>query len=76
MAQVEARPRTARTIANLWRNAIAEGRRDPAYLHEVEGDWCEVSWSEAGRAVEELANGLLALGIRRGESFALLATYV
>ena len=72
MAQVEARPRTARTIANLWRNAIAEGREDPAYLQEVDGEWREVGWTEAARAVDELANGLLALGVRKGDAFALL----
>jgi long-chain acyl-CoA synthetase len=61
-----------KTIANLWRDAMAEGRRDPAYLHEVDGEWREVTWAEAATAVDELANGLLALGIERGEAFGLL----
>ena len=61
-----------RTIANLWRNSVAAGRRDPAYLHEVDGEWREVTWREAATAVDELANGLLALGIRKGDAFALL----
>jgi long-chain acyl-CoA synthetase len=52
---------------------MAEGRPDPAYLHEVDGEWREVTWGEAAEAVDELANGLLALGIEKGESFALLA---
>src|SRR6476646_2549667 len=52
---------------------MAEGRPDPAYLHEVDGEWQEVTWGEAARAVDELANGLLALGIAKGDSFALLA---
>jgi long-chain acyl-CoA synthetase len=63
----------ARTIANLWRDAVAAAHPDPAYLHEVDGDWVEVTWAEAERAVEELANGLLALGVKRGDAFALLA---
>jgi long-chain acyl-CoA synthetase len=63
----------ARTIANLWRDAVAAAHPDPAYLHEVDGEWVEVTWAEAGRAVDELANGLLALGVRKGDSFALLA---
>jgi long-chain acyl-CoA synthetase len=63
----------ARTIANLWRDAVAAAHPDPAYLHEVDGEWLEVTWAEAARAVDELANGLLALGISKGESFALLA---
>jgi long-chain acyl-CoA synthetase len=52
---------------------MAEGRPDPAYLHEVDGEWQEVTWGEAAEAVDELANGLLALGIAKGDSFALLA---
>jgi long-chain acyl-CoA synthetase len=35
--------------------------------------WSEVSWEEAGRTVDELANGLLALGIRKGNAFGILA---
>ncbi len=63
----------ARTIANLWRDAVAAGHADPAYLHEVDGEWQEVTWADAAEAVEEIANGLLALGIRKGDSFGLLA---
>ena len=62
-----------RTIANLWRDAVAADRSGAAYLHEVDGEWREVSWPEAAAAVGELANGLLALGIRKGDAFALLA---
>jgi long-chain acyl-CoA synthetase len=70
MVMAEAR---ARTIANLWRDAIAAGHPDPAYLHLVDGKWAPVTWAEAALAVEEIANGLLGLGIERGESFAILA---
>ena len=62
-----------RTIANLWRDAVAAERSGPAYLHEVDGEWREVSWPEAAAAVGELANGLLSLGIEKGDAFALLA---
>jgi long-chain acyl-CoA synthetase len=61
-----------RTIANLWRNSVAAGHPDPAYLHESGGEWHEVGRADAARTVDELANGLLALGIRKGDAFALL----
>jgi long-chain acyl-CoA synthetase len=64
--------RRRRTVANLWRNAIAAGPPDPAYLYEADGDWHELTWAEAAAAVDELANGLLALGVQKGDSFALL----
>jgi long-chain acyl-CoA synthetase len=62
-----------KTIGQLWRDAIAAERTTPAYLAETGDGWREVSWEEAGRAVEELANGLLALGVRKGEAFGVLA---
>jgi long-chain acyl-CoA synthetase len=63
----------ARTIANLWRDSVAAGHQDPAYLYEADGDWRGLTRAEAAVVVEELANGLLALGIRKGDAFALLA---
>jgi long-chain acyl-CoA synthetase len=63
-----------RTIGRLWRDAVAARRQQPAYLVERDGGWEEVSWEEAARRVDELANGLLALGVRRGEAFGILAT--
>ncbi|MGN6797288.1 MAG: AMP-dependent synthetase/ligase [Gaiellaceae bacterium] len=61
-----------RTIANLWRNAVSAGHPDPAYLYESDGEWHEVTRADAARTVDELANGLLALGVQKGEAFALL----
>jgi long-chain acyl-CoA synthetase len=60
------------TIARLWLDAVAQNRPRPAYLVERDGGWEEVSWAEAATAVEELANGLLALGVRKGDAFAIL----
>jgi long-chain acyl-CoA synthetase len=62
-----------RTIGRLWSDATSAGRTSPAYLVEREDGWHEVSWEEAGTAVEELANGLLALGVRKGDAFGILA---
>jgi long-chain acyl-CoA synthetase len=63
-----------RTIPSLWRDAVAAERAAPAYLTEVApGDWREVSWPEAAQAVEELANGLLARGIRKGDAFGIVS---
>jgi long-chain acyl-CoA synthetase len=62
-----------RTIGRLWLDAVAAKRTSPAYLVERDGAWHEVSWEEAGRTVDELAHGLLSLGIRKGDAFAILA---
>jgi long-chain acyl-CoA synthetase len=63
----------ARTIGAIWRHATTSGRTDPAYLVQTDGGWSEVSWDEAGRRAEELAYGFLALGLRKGDTFGILA---
>jgi long-chain acyl-CoA synthetase len=66
---------TGRTIARLWLDAVAERRDRAGYLVEDEpGAWREVSWAEAAQAVDELAHGLLSLGVRKGEAFGILAS--
>jgi long-chain acyl-CoA synthetase len=67
-----AAPARSRTIPALWRDAVASGREGPAYLVEHGDHWHPVSWPEAARRVDELANGLLALGLRKGDTFAIL----
>jgi long-chain acyl-CoA synthetase len=63
-----------RTIARLWRDAVAAQRTTPAYLEQVGQGWRPISWQEAAERVDAYANGLLALGVRKGDAFGLLAT--
>jgi long-chain acyl-CoA synthetase len=63
-----------RTIARLWRDAVAAERTDPAYLELRGEEWHPIDWPEAAGRVEAYANGLLALGVRKGDAFAILAT--
>ncbi len=62
-----------RTIAALWQRAVEAPPAVPAYLVERNGRWEPVSWEEAARQVDELAHGLLALGVRKGDAFGILA---
>ena len=63
----------ARTIPALWSRATSAGRTEPAYLVEQpDGPWAPVTWAEADTAVRELANGLLAAGVGKGDAFAIL----
>jgi long-chain acyl-CoA synthetase len=61
-----------RTIPALWQKAVSAGRTNPAYLVEHGDHWHEISWDEAATAVEELANGLLALGLKKGDAFGIV----
>jgi long-chain acyl-CoA synthetase len=62
-----------RTLPELWRAALDEGRSTPAYLEERGQTWEPVTWEEASRRIDELANGLLARGIRKGDAVAILS---
>ena len=62
-----------RTIGRLWCDAVASGRPNPLYLAEGDGEWTPISLADAARRVDELANGLLALGVRKGDAFGILA---
>src|SRR4029453_7793887 len=66
--------RPARTIARLWQDGVAQNRQAPAYLVQDGDRWREISWQEAAETVDELAHGLLALGVRKGDAFAILAS--
>jgi long-chain acyl-CoA synthetase len=37
------------------------------------GDWRDITWSEYGRAVREVASGLAAIGVRPGDAVAIFA---
>ncbi len=63
-----------RTIARLWQDAVARDLDGPAYLVQEGEAWRPVSWAEAAQAVDEIAHGLLALGVRKGDAFAILAS--
>ena len=63
-----------RTIAELWRRGAARDDALPAYLVRDGAGWQEVSWRDAAERVDALANGLLALGIRKGDTLAILGS--
>src|SRR5215207_6439570 len=63
-----------RTIERLWRDAVAAGRPTPAYLIQDGQEWRPLSWADAAERVESYANGLLSLGVRKGDAFSILAS--
>lgn len=62
----------ARTLAEMALRATAA--YDGAALRFARGDeWIEMSYSELGTAVREIARGLVALGIRPGDRVSILS---
>ena len=74
MAVGERATTATRTIPALWRRAATAGRTDPAYLVEGDSGWEPVSWEDAARRTDELSHGFLAMGLRKGDAFAILGT--
>jgi long-chain acyl-CoA synthetase len=62
-----------RTAPELWREAVRDAPATPAYLEEGPAGWRPVSWGEASERIDDLARGLLARGVRRGDSVAVLS---
>jgi long-chain acyl-CoA synthetase len=74
LTETPTRTAAPRTIARLWLDADSRDWTRPAYLVQDGDRWREVARKDAAEAVDELAHGLLALGIRKGDAFAILAS--
>jgi long-chain acyl-CoA synthetase len=64
----------AETVAALAGEAAERFPDHVASRYKADGEWREMSYAEAGRAIKELALGLADLGIEPGDRVCLLAT--
>jgi long-chain acyl-CoA synthetase len=62
-----------RTLNRMFLNRIEEGGNSVRYLVPHEGKWVPMTYREVGSAVREMANGLMALGLSRGDKVAILS---
>jgi long-chain acyl-CoA synthetase len=63
----------ASTVVERFRTRVAAQPHRPALRHRVAGEWQALRWGEYGRAVDEVAAGLLTLGIAPGDRVGLLS---
>ncbi len=69
----DSRPIPARSLPDvIWESAARRGDR-PAIWRRVEGTYQSISYRELTERVEQIARGLAALGLSRGERVALLS---
>ncbi|MGZ4200466.1 MAG: AMP-dependent synthetase/ligase [Thermoleophilaceae bacterium] len=63
---------SSRTLAALASSA-AERYDGTALRHKVEGGWEDISYPQLGLTAAEIAKGLMALGIERGDRVSILS---
>ncbi len=64
---------TPATVALLAGGAGERFGQRVAARHKVQGEWREVSYAEVSAAIDEVALGLIDLGVQPGDRIALLA---
>jgi long-chain acyl-CoA synthetase len=62
-----------RTIADVIPHAVAEHPDHPAVRFKRDGAWHDVTYAQLGEIVQEIALGLIDLGIEKGERVCILA---
>jgi len=66
-------PDEPRTLAELFYRAVREKSRPDALNYKKDGEWQPISSDEMIRRAENIAFGLYALGLQRGDKAALLS---
>src|SRR5882757_2339830 len=64
----------AHTAIEIWRTRVSKSPDQVAYRYRSGGpSWSSMTWREADEAAREIAGGLAALGVRRGDPVCVLA---
>lgn len=63
-----------RTLNRMFLNRIEEGGDSVRYLVPRGGKWEPMTYREVGSAVREMTNGMMALGLSRGDKVAILSS--
>ncbi len=66
-------PDEPQTLSGLFQQATEKHRREDALNYKTNGDWKSISSEEMISRAENIALGLYALGLRKGEKAAILA---
>ncbi len=64
---------SSRTLADLVPHAAAEFGERPAARYKRDGEWHDISYTQLDEIVQEIALGLIDLGIDAGERICILA---
>jgi len=74
MSDTTSEPRAiAATVAALPSSAAERFAEDIAARHKVDGEWRELTYAEVSEAIDEVALGLIELGVKTGDRVGILA---
>lgn len=62
-----------KTIAEMFQNRARLSPAEPAFMSKQGGTWQTTSWGQSYESAEDIAAGLLALGLKVGERVAIFA---
>jgi hypothetical protein len=65
-------PGAPQSVPALLARNVAQFGSKPAYREKEYGIWQTWSWAETAEEIEAIANGLLALGVERGDYIAVI----
>ncbi len=66
----------SKTLSELFHSRLSLSAQDETYRVKTQGSWIPTTWGEFGARVESLAAGMLDLGVKRGDTVAILAETV
>jgi long-chain acyl-CoA synthetase len=65
---------SAQSIGQLFQQRAAADAKATAARYKVAGTWHDISWSDLAGQAEEVAWGLIALGVKKGDMVSILGS--
>ena len=63
-----------RSVGGLFRSRASQDARRTAALRKKNGAWTPLTWGELQSNTEEVANGLVALGVQGGDKVSIISS--
>ena len=63
----------SRTLPRIFIEQANELKDKTFLIHKANGQWCRVSWREVAERVKLITLGLMALGVKKGDSVSVIS---